>query len=342
MAKLELSISPQELLEYLSSSLKFIIAFAWFFTIFLVFSFFYGINDVIKSTYILEKPNFWDVVIIYGLGNMLNVTPFIGIFSLLVTGYSLFKYKLSGDVIKFSVVLGLILYTIFFLALIFKPSVDKLVIESLKKFSTSQATSEMIFVPNKIHVIDGNSIVPLQLYKGGARLAVLKNQKILLYSTKISVADDGIKLKSDNETILVIPYERIVPSSYGLPYEKIFRGFIKVASQFSILDYIKKLDILGFTNLMLYCQALTLSIVYLTWLFKDESKTKVIMLSTLWAVIGVVLIGFFGSIFEFMAATSLLKGVNEVISGTMAFFLSVLIVISASKINSIFKGKVGL
>jgi len=342
MVKLELNISPREIIDYLSNSVKFILTFLWFFLVFLCFSFFYGINDVIKATYILEKPTFWDVVVIYGLNNMLNVVPFIVIFSLFVTGYSLFRYKLSGDVIKFSVVLGLVVYIIFFVSLIFKPTVDKLVRDSVRKFSTSQANPSMIFVPNKIHVVEGQAIIPINVYKGGVRIATVRNQSVQFYTAKISVVDEGIKLKSDNKVIFVIPYEKIVPSSYGLPYEKLFRASLKISSQFSILDYIRKMNILGFINLMLYSQALSLVIVYLAWIFKDESKTKVILLSLLWAVLGVTLVGFFGSIFEFMASNSLLKGVNEMISGIMAFFLSVLIIIAASKVNSILKGKVGV
>jgi len=337
-----LNISLREILDYLSNSMKFLLTFLWFFLIFLCFSFFYGINDVIKATYILEKPTFWDVVVIYGLSNTLNVVPFIVIFSLFVVGYSLFRYKLSSDVIKFSVVLGLVVYVIFFVSLLFKPVVDKFVRDSMKRFSTSQSNPKMIFVPNKVHVVDGKAIIPINVYKGGVRIAKIEKQKVRFYTAKISVVDEGIKLKSNDRVIFLIPYEKIVPSSYGLPYEKLFRGFLKISSQFSILGYIKKVNILGFVNLMLYSQALSLVIIYLAWIFKDESRTKVMLLSLLWAILGVTLVGFLGSVFEFMASNSLLKGVNEVISGIMAFFLSVLIVVAANKVNSILKGKVGV
>lgn len=93
---------------------------------------------------------------------------------------------------------------------------------------------------------------------------------------------------------------------------------------------------------MLYVQALSIGITYTVWLFRETSTTKIILLSVLIGTLGVTLIGFISGVFEFMKFSSQLEGLKNIVSGLLAIGLSVLIVISAYKLNQILKGKIGV
>ncbi|MGB9621902.1 MAG: hypothetical protein ACPL4C_05675, partial [Brevinematia bacterium] len=91
-------ISSKEILTYMFSSLKYLYMFFISLIIFMIFSMLYGIEGVIKSTYILTKPTFLDVIVIYFLNDLYQILPFVFIFSLTYFSYKL-NYTITKDVI---------------------------------------------------------------------------------------------------------------------------------------------------------------------------------------------------------------------------------------------------
>ncbi|MGC8869780.1 MAG: hypothetical protein ACP5PT_01645, partial [Brevinematia bacterium] len=224
-----------------------------------------------------------------------------------------------------------------------KPTIDNSISQSLKRFSTSKSTPKYLFVKNKIHNIGEERIILMSVLKDTVNLALIKDGKVQkFFYAKVVPYDRGIKIKSDKTTIVTLDYEKIIPSSFGKLYEKIYRGFIKIASQFPLTKYVEKPDFFNLLNLMLYVQAMSIGITYTVWLFRESSTTKIILLSVLVGLLSITVIGFISGILEFMKFSSQLEGVKSIISGLLALILSILIVLSAYKLNQILRGKIGV
>ncbi|MGC8964964.1 MAG: hypothetical protein ACP5KI_06340 [Brevinematia bacterium] len=335
-------ISSKEILTYMFSSLKYLYIFFISLIIFMIFSMLYGIEGVIKSTYILTKPTFLDVIVIYFLNDLYQILPFVFIFSLTYFSYKL-NYTITKDVIFSSIFIGIFIYVILFVMVLLKPTIDNSISQSLKRFSTSKSTPKYLFVKNKIHNIGEERIILMSVLKDTVNLALIKDGKVQkFFYAKVVPYDNGIKIKGDKTTIVTLDYEKIIPSSFGKLYEKIYRGFIKIASQFPLTKYVEKPDFFNLLNLMLYVQAMSIGITYTVWLFRESSTTKIILLSVLVGLLSITVIGFISGILEFMKLSSQLEGVKSIISGLLALILSILIVLSAYKLNQILRGKIGV
>lgn len=339
--KLKVGLNLGDLTVDLKAVVRFFYIFIISLGVFLIFSVLYGIENLIKITYVLTKPKFIDIVAIHFLGNIIDILPFVVIFSLAYFSYKL-NYNSLGSIVRLSIILGVFIYIVFFISILLTPAIDKLVLNAYKNFSTSPSTPKYLFVKSKIHFVGNEKVIPTGVYKNSFNGIIVKNGKTKSYQNlKVVPYNDGIKVKSGKVSIFEIPYEKIIPSSFGKFYERIYRGFTKVATQFPLTRYVQKFTFSNFLNLMLYVQALTLSIVYVVWLFRDYSTTKVLLLSVLVSVLGITVIGFLSSVFEFMKFSSLLESMKDIVSGLFALFLSVLVVMGAYKTDQILKGKVG-
>ncbi|MEN2998721.1 MAG: hypothetical protein ABDH28_06790 [Brevinematia bacterium] len=338
---MKLSITPDDLKTDLKAVGRFFYIFIVSLTIFLVFSLLYGVENVIKITYILTKPNLLDVVSIYFFSNLIAILPFVTIFSLAYFAYKL-DYRSLSDIVRLSVILGVFIYILFFVAILLTPRVDALVLSAYKNFSTSPSTPKNLLTKSKIHFVGNEKVVPIVIRKNSFDAVVVRKGKTQIYhNLRIVPYDNGIRIKSGKTQILDIPYEKVIPPSFGKLYEKIYRGFMKIATQFPLTRYVEKFSFTSFLNLLLYVEALTIGMVYVIWLFRDYPTTKILILSLIVAVLGVTVMGFLGSVFEFMKFSSLLEGIKDIISGLMAITLAILVVMGAYKMDQILKGRVG-
>lgn len=339
--KLNVNVNSAQIIMDLKALLKFIYILFVSLLVFLVFSILYGIENLIKITYILTKPKFIDLVAIHFLGNIVDILPFVVIFSLAYFAYKL-NYGKTSDVIRLSVIVGMFVYLAFFVVILLSPRIDKLVLEAHKNFSTSDSSPKYLFNETKINFVGNEKVIPTRIYKNTFDGVIVKDGRFRNYSNlRVVPYDSGIKVKSLGKDVVVIPYEKIIPSSFGKLYEYIYRGFLKVATQFPLTRYVQKFGFSDFLNLMLYVQALAIGIMYVVWLFRDYSTTKVILLSVFVSVMGITVVGFLSSVFEFMKLSSYLEFVKDIVSGLLAIALAILIVMGSYKVDQILKGRVG-
>lgn len=334
-------VTPEEIITDLKAVGRFFYIFVLSLSGFMVFSILYGIENLIKVRYILTKPNFMDVVAIYFLGSIVNILPFVIIFSLAYFAYKL-NYNSLASIVRLAVILGIFIYILLFVVILISPNIDRLVLTAHKNFSTSPSTPKYLFTPNKIHFVEGGKVIPTAVFRNSFSAVVVSGGRTRVYANlRVIPYDSGVKVKSGRGQVFDIPYEKVIPPSFGKFYERIYRGFMRIATQFPLTRYVEKFNFASFFNLILYIEALTIGILYVVWLFRDYSTTKVIILSVLVAVLGTTVIGFLGSVFEFMKFSSLLEGVKDVVSGVMALALSILIVAGAYKVDQILRGRVG-
>lgn len=339
--KLDIKITPNDIQTDLKAIARFFYIFSVSLGVFLIFSILYGVENLIKTTYILTKPTIVDIIAIYFLQYIIDILPFVVIFSLAYFAYKL-NYNTLKDIIRLSVFLGIFIYIVFFVFILFSPSINNLVLNAYRNFSTSPSTPKFLFTKSKIHLVGDERVIPLSVQKNYFNAVVVKNGKTTFYNNlKVVPFDNGVRIKSSRTTLFEIPYEKIIPSSFGKLYERIYRGFLKVATQFPLTKYVEKFNFANFLNLMLYVQALTIGIIYVVWIFRDFSTTKVLLLSVFVAVLGVTVIGFLSGVFEFMRFSSLLESIKDIVSGLLALALAILVVMGAYKVEQIVRGKVG-
>ncbi len=308
--------------------------------VFLTFSILYGIENLIKITYILTKPKVIDVFAIYFLQNLIDILPFVVLFSLAYFSYKL-NYTSISAIIRLSIILGIFIYILFFTVILISPIIEKMVLSAYKNFSTSMSTPKYLFTKSKIHFTGKEKVIPTLVSKNSFSAITVKDGRTVKYNNlKIVPYDSGIKIKSGKSVVFDIPYEKIIPSSFGRLYERIYRGFMKIATQFPLTKYVEKFNFANFLNLMLYVQALTIGIIYSVSLFKDSSTTKVLLLSSLVSFIGITVIGFLSNVFEFMKFSSLLEGIKDIISGLLAISLAILVTLGSYKVDQILKGRI--
>ncbi|MFN4245255.1 MAG: hypothetical protein ACK4F9_03795 [Brevinematia bacterium] len=338
--KTNFGITADEIKSDILLTLRFFYILSISLSTFLTFSILYGIENLIKVTYILTKPKMTDILAIYFLQNIIDILPFVVIFSLAYFAYKL-NYNSLWDILRLSIILGIFIYILFFVIILLSPNIEKIVSSAYKNFSTSMSTPKYLFTKSKIHFTGKETLIPTFIGKNSFNSTVLKNNKITKYQNlKVVPYDLGIKIKIGNITISEITYEKIIPPSFGKLYEKIYRAFIKIATQFPLTKYVEKFNFANFLNLMLYTQALTIGIIYSVSLFRDTSTTKVLLLSLLVSIAGVTVIGFLSSVFEFMKFSSLLETIKDIISGSLAILLSILITTGFYKVDQILKGRV--
>lgn len=339
--KLDLKITLNDIKTDLKAIARFFYIFSLSLGVFLIFSVLYGVENLIKITYILTKPTVIDLIAIYFLQYIVDILPFVVIFSLSYFAYKL-NYATLRDIVRLSVFLGIFIYIVFFIFILLSPSINGLVLNAYRNFSTSSSSPKFLFAKGKIHLVGQEKVIPTYVQKNYFNAVIVRDGKTLFYNNlRVVPFDAGVKIKTSKTTVFEIPYEKIIPTSFGKLYEKIYRGFLKIATQFPLTRYVEKFNFANFLNLMLYVQALTIGIVYVIWIFRDFSTTKVLLLSVFVSVVGITVIGFLGGVFEFMRFSSLLESIKDIISGLLALTLSILIVMGAYKLEQILRGKVG-
>ncbi len=329
-----ISVNP----VYVSNSLKFLFIFLILSLIFFGLALMKSISNVIETVYVLDKPSIVDALIVSGINDFYSILPFVIVFSLCILSLRLTNLGKPSSVIIQSIVIGVIIYIIFFVFTLVNPLMTSAYVKAQKNFSQSKVKVSPIFESGKVHVVDGKSFIVISGGKSSLDIGLIDNGRLRIFrDVRIVKGEDTVLLKKFSDVVLGIPYSVMFPEGFGKMYTKIYNLAVYLASFFDYQEYFSNTRFFGFVNMMFYSIAISLSIVFLGWIFRKDSFIQVVLLSFFISLIGIIVLGFLGSIFEFMQLSSRLDWIKDIVSGVMAILLSSLIVLVAYKMDNLLR-----